>query len=175
MNITSEYVRGFADGEGCFTLGIAEKPRKTKRIQVYAVFSITQAGDKGRELLEDIAKFLKCGKVYPQKQRNERQQPSYKLFIYGIDDLTTKIIPFFDAHPPITKIEIYAIWKEAIAIIKSNSVESGLPYHALTEESMQDLFRLKLMLEELMPNSRSPLHRRGRWRKRITPSSSFPT
>ena len=166
MNITSEYVRGFVDGEGCFTLGISEKPRKTKRIQVYAVFSITQTGDKGRELLEDIAKFLNCGKVYPQKQRNVRQQPSYKLFIYSIDDLTTKIIPFFDAHLPIIKSEIYAIWKEAVAIIKSNY------YQVLTEENRQDLFRLKIRLEELMPNSRSPLHRRGRWRKHITPSPS---
>jgi hypothetical protein len=80
----------------------------------------------------------------------------------------TKVIPFLDAHPPIVKSEVYTIWKEAIALIKANSVESELPFHALTEESMQSLFQLKLRMEELMPSSRSPKQRRGRWRKHIT-------
>jgi hypothetical protein len=171
MRITHEYVRGLVDAEGSFSLGISEKPRKTRKIQVFAVFTITQSGDKGKEVLEAVKRFLKCGKVFTQIYRDaNRRSPNHNLVVYSIKDHVTKIIPFFDAHPPIIKSEIYAIWKEAVAIINSSSVESELPFHALTEESMQSLFRLKLRLEELMPSHRSPLLRRGRWRKRITPT-----
>ena len=64
MNIASEYIRGFVDAEGSFTLGISEKPRKTKKIQVVGMFAITQTGEKGRILLESIQKFLNCDLSY---------------------------------------------------------------------------------------------------------------
>jgi hypothetical protein len=170
MKITSEYIRGLVDAEGSFTLGISEKPRKTKKIQVFAVFVITQSGDIGKEVLEAIRSFLKCGKVSTQIYKDvNRGSPNHRLNVYSIKDHVARIIPFFDAHPPIIKSEVYSIWKEAVAIINSSSIESELPFHALTEESMQSLFRLKLKLEELMPSHRSTLHRRGRWRKLMAP------
>jgi hypothetical protein len=173
MKIAAEYIRGFVDGEGSFVLSIQEKPRKTKKIQVMGMFAITQTGDSGRRILEEIKRFLQCGKVYSYNRKKEGHTPVSRLFVFRIDDLMTKIIPFFDAHPPVLKKEVYSIWRKAITIIKASSIESELPYHALTEENMQTLFQLKLRMEELIPSARSPKHRRGRWRQHIKPSRTL--
>jgi hypothetical protein len=86
-NLTPDYVCGFIDGEGCFTLHIVK--RKTSLLGLYFTrsFSVFQ-NTISANVLEEIQDFFECGFI--RKDRNTSKYP-----VRDLKNLQQKIIPFF--------------------------------------------------------------------------------
>jgi len=99
---TCGWIVGFVDGEGSFLVNIFRSPRAKMGWQVFPEFNVSQA-KKGIDLLYKLEKFFGCGHIYIHRTRNKREtkwDPLYKYCVRSRKELTEKIIPFFEEHPP---------------------------------------------------------------------------
>ena len=94
------YIVGFVDGEGCFSVGCSRRPDIRCGYEIRAAFEIEMTSDD-REILEKIHETLgKPGQVYDSEfKRYPRWKPHTKLKVSNMKDLTEKIIPFFQKYP----------------------------------------------------------------------------
>ena len=182
--LTEEYVRGFVDGEGSFIIAIKAKwstgrirgrpaknstPRdvhnptldlfseRRSLYQVFCVFAVGQTGDCGKKVLEEIQRLLGCGQISCYVPKNPKKSPSYKYTVYAVKDHVNKLVPFFEAHPPVVKNRAYSIWKEAV-----DTIHKG---HHLSREGLTDLLNCKRRLEQVNYKGRSG--RGGKWETHV--------
>jgi intein-encoded DNA endonuclease-like protein len=101
MRITSDYIRGFVDGEGCFYI------LNSKRIA--CEFQVSQ---KRRAVLDQMQKFFGCGYV---KSKYDKAG-TFVYLVKSIADLKTKVVPFFWEHPLIVKREQFEKFAEAVEL-----------------------------------------------------------
>jgi len=95
MELTSDWVVGFTDGEGCFYVGIYEHPEMSAKYQVLPEFRIVQH-KRDVQVLFALKKFFRCGVV--RKNREDRME----LRIRKISCLSS-LVEFFERHPLKTK------------------------------------------------------------------------
>jgi hypothetical protein len=120
LEITPEYIRGFVDGEGNFHISVYDKDR------IELIFQVSQSGEVGRQLLEEIKAFFKCGKITCIKRKGaevfgtnyKTSEDTYSYQVYSLKDIWCKIIPFFDQYKPIIKREQYECWRKVAEIMK---------------------------------------------------------
>jgi len=89
--ITPEYIVGFTDGEGCFTLQISKRATSRYGLFVTPSFSLSQNTDSKNVLL-DFQQFFGCGTL-----RKDRGTTKYE--VRCLKDLREKILPFFEKNP----------------------------------------------------------------------------
>jgi hypothetical protein len=96
----TEWVVGFVDGEGCFTVSFFKHPKSRLRLkwQVFPEFVVVQSA-KSRGALEKINKFFQCGSCYLNKRYDNHHEHQMKYVVRNRMDLLGKIIPFFEQHP----------------------------------------------------------------------------
>lgn len=94
--LTPDYIAGFVDGEGCFSVSIRPHPtvRYGSRCIVSPVFQIYQHRDN-LELLHKLKGFFGCGSI-TSKGPNSRVMT---FAVSGRRDLETTVIPFFEKYP----------------------------------------------------------------------------
>ena len=112
--LTPEYLAGFIDGEGCFSITI--HPHATARWGwlVDPDFTINQH-KKSREFLERIQMFFGCGKIY---EKSPYKSNVLTYIVYSRRSIYEKIIPFIDAHPLIShKRYDYEKFREIIELL----------------------------------------------------------
>ena len=93
-----QWVVGFVDGEGCFSISVVRNPGLRLGWQVQHEFSVTQAAPS-RDALEELIEFFRCGSII---ENNRRDNHRYRLMRYAVkrrSDLVGSIIPFFEEHP----------------------------------------------------------------------------
>ena len=91
-----EYIVGFVDGEGCFSITINNH---IGRKEVRLIFEIEMREDD-KEILERVRKTLNCGHLYYlQYERYKKWRPHYKYKVSNFTDISKKIIPFFRKYP----------------------------------------------------------------------------
>lgn len=95
--INLEWLRGFVDGEGCFTINIYSRKDTVLGKGVKLVFKITQK-NRNRDVLEKIIKLFDCGKIYNNSKANKSDVIDF--MVTGFSDIIEKIKPFFLTHPP---------------------------------------------------------------------------
>ncbi|MDO8430195.1 MAG: LAGLIDADG family homing endonuclease [bacterium] len=116
--LPGDYIAGFVDGEGCFALKFrrdVRHDRKNKPIYFYwdIEFAIMLKGDD-KEILYKIRDTLKCGKV-----GNIDKRGLIRYAINNINDLSNKVVPFFQKYPlHAKKRHDFDLWKKAVAIFK---------------------------------------------------------
>lgn len=109
--LTSQYLAGFIDGEGCFSVSIHPNPNAKFGWLIDPDFTINQHR-QSREFLESIRKFLGCGKIY---EKSPNKSNVLTLTVYGRRMILEKIIPFLDAHPVLSnKRHDYAKFRDII-------------------------------------------------------------
>lgn len=109
--LTSDYLAGFIDGEGCFSVSVHPQPGAKWGWLIDPDFTINQH-KQSRELLESIQKFFECGKIY-EKSPNKSNVLTYT--VYGRRTIFEKIIPFLDAYPLISNKRLdYIKFREII-------------------------------------------------------------
>jgi hypothetical protein len=63
MKLPGDYVSGFIDGEGCFTIVISKHKTKKLGLDARIHFQIEVRADD-LDIIEDIQETLECGRIY---------------------------------------------------------------------------------------------------------------
>jgi hypothetical protein len=110
--LNPDYLTGFVDGEGCFSLSIYKQGKNLTGWQVKPIFSIS-LHNKDIKLLEAIQRTLKIGKIY------KHGVDSIQYRVSSLKNLQI-ITDHFDSYPLITQKSVdYLLFKQAITIIKN--------------------------------------------------------
>jgi hypothetical protein len=93
-----EWIVGFVDGEGCFSIAIVRNPTMKSGWQVQHEFAVVQ-GFRSKDVLEDLIRVFGCGKVIEQKHDSSHREPLCRFSVKRRWDLVERIVPFFEEHP----------------------------------------------------------------------------
>ncbi len=91
------YVSGFVDGEGSFHIAIYKDAKMKTGWKIIPEFHVSQRVSS-RSILDELIPFFQCGYV----KANHRTNPKDVTYVYVVrdrNDLTEKIIPFFERYP----------------------------------------------------------------------------
>lgn len=90
----SQYLVGFTDGEGCFSVSFQLRKKVKIGIECTPSFVISQKkSEKNVELLKRIRDFFNCGAI-----RYSRTDDCYKYEIRSLAAIQKSIIPFFQEN-----------------------------------------------------------------------------
>lgn len=96
-----QWIVGFVDGEGCFSVPVYRNRTYKIGWQVQPRFAVVQ-GERSLHALELIRGFFDCGSVYRNRRHDNHRED---LFVYGVfrlEHLRDRIVPFFEANPLVT-------------------------------------------------------------------------
>ena len=129
--LNPNYITGFTDGEGCFTVGISSDSKYKTGYRVKATFQIgLHVNDSA--LLEQIKLFFGVGNV------TKLGVESVQYRVSGLDDLNI-IINHFNNYPLLTqKYYDYLLFKEVISLMKEGK--------HLTLEGLNSIVSIKATL-----------------------------
>ena len=82
---------GFIEAEGCFYVGISKNSNYNAGSRVKLIFKLTQHS-RAEQLMKSLIEYLNCGNVYKNRETVDFQ-------ITKFNDLTNKVIPFFQKYP----------------------------------------------------------------------------
>ena len=88
-----EYISGYTDGEGCFSVSFLKRERLTIGIETRPSFSVSQNEDRS-EVLFLMQDYFQCGHM-----RRDYSDKTLKYEVRKLDDLLTKIISHFRKYP----------------------------------------------------------------------------
>ncbi len=112
------YVVGFIDGEGSFSVSINRHKTLKSGIEIKAEFEIELRADD-RAILERIMMTIGCGRIYDCSYERYGWYPHAKFKIMRTRDLTDRLIPFLDRYPlQAKKRESYKRFREIVSIIR---------------------------------------------------------
>jgi hypothetical protein len=87
------YVTGLAEGEGCFCVSFALRPRMRVGLQALPSFSLS-LNEKDRDLLGALQADFGCGWL-----RESRTDRTFKYEVRSVPELTEHILPHFEEYP----------------------------------------------------------------------------
>ena len=97
MRSIEDYITGYADGEGCFTVTFNRRPAMLVGWELRPSFSVSQNEDKW-QVLDLIQKYFGCGYI-----RRDFSDKTVKFEIRDHNQLMTKVIPHFEKFPFISR------------------------------------------------------------------------
>ena len=97
----ANWIRGFVDGEGCFSVSFIRNSTTSSGWQIFPEFVVTQ-GVKSKHALEIIKEWFGCGAIYINNRYDNHTEPLARYCVRSKRDLKEKIIPFFQQNPLIT-------------------------------------------------------------------------
>ena len=92
-----EYISGYVDGEGCFTVTFNKRKKARLGWELRPSFSVSQNEDR-RQVLDIIQKYFGCGSI-----RRDFSDKTVKFEIRNHEDIITKVIPHFEKFPLLSK------------------------------------------------------------------------
>ena len=95
--VSAEWICGFVDGEGCFSVSLIKNKTTKSGVQIFPEFVVTQ-GAKSLNALEEIQHFFGCGNIFVNRRFDDHREPIYRYCVRSINDLTSIIVPFFANH-----------------------------------------------------------------------------
>jgi hypothetical protein len=138
MKLPGNYVAGFIDGEGCFTIVISK--HKTKRLGVDARlhFQIEVRADD-REIIENIQETINCGRIYTLSYERYGWHPHVELKVSSLKEITGRLIPFLKRYPlRAKKKQSFDLFLEAIQVFETKE--------HLTVEGIEKLKQIRLRM-----------------------------
>jgi hypothetical protein len=112
-----QYVIGFIDGEGSFSVSIYKDETMHNKIYVRPEFEIELRADD-KEILERLQKTLKCGVIYDCNYERYGWYPHVKYKVSRIDELNEKLIPFLEKYPlQAKKMETFQYFKTIVRMV----------------------------------------------------------
>lgn len=98
MLLNPNYIVGFVDGEGCFSITINQHSNRVLP-EVRLLFEI-ELRDDDEDILRQIQSTLNCGNIYHLNyERYAKWRPHVKYKVSNFRDISQKIIPFFQENP----------------------------------------------------------------------------
>ncbi len=114
---TAYWITGFTDGEGCFSIAVINNKTTKFGKQIFPEFVITQ-GVKSLTALEKIRDFFNCGNIFINKRYDNHNENLYRYCVRSINELNTKIVPFFKKYPLQTyKQKDFLIFEKVIKLM----------------------------------------------------------
>ncbi len=114
----ADWIVGFTDGEGCFTVSILRNPTTRRGWQIFPEFVITQ-GKKSLPALKLLKRFFKCGVITINRRRDNHNENLYRYCVRSVKELSEKIIPFFMSNRLRTaKKRDFLIFSKVVALMK---------------------------------------------------------
>ena len=92
VRLSTDWIVGFIDGEGCFHIGISRHPELRFGYQILPEFTVVQH-KRNIGLLKTLRSIMGCGVV--RKNHGDR----YCWRVRKLDNLYEIILPFFQKHP----------------------------------------------------------------------------
>ncbi len=96
-----QWIVGFVDGEGCFSISIVRNHTCRLGWQVQHEFAVTQAASS-RGALELIQGHFGCGRILEQQRHDDHREPLCRFSVKRRGDLRNIVVPFFERNPLIT-------------------------------------------------------------------------
>lgn len=96
--VSSDYVVGLTDGEGCFYVNIWKSSAYRAGAGVQLHFHLKMQ-ERDRELLEAVRNTIGCGAVYFQKEQRANHCQCYRYTVSAQRDILGTVIPFFRKYP----------------------------------------------------------------------------
>jgi hypothetical protein len=113
----ANWIVGFTDGEGCFTVSIINNPTTRFGKQIFPEFVITQ-GEKSLGVLKKVQKHFGCGGIVLNKRYDNHQYHLYRYCVRSIGDLEDRVIPFFEKFPLRTsKQKDFKLFKKVVEMM----------------------------------------------------------
>ena len=88
-----EYISGYVDGEGCFSVSFSRRGRFLVGWETKPSFSVSQNEERA-QVLYLMKDYFGCGFM-----RRDFSDKTLKYEIRSLDDLIRKVIPHFEAYP----------------------------------------------------------------------------
>lgn len=95
---SEEWIVGFVDGEGCFSISVVRNATCALGWQVQHEFAIAQAAPS-RSALEFVRDLFGCGRIIEQTRHDDHRSPLLRFSVKRRRDLLDVVIPFFTEHP----------------------------------------------------------------------------
>jgi len=109
--LNPNYVSGFTEGDGCFTVNISSK---TNQVIAYYIIELHK---REVPLLTSIQKFFGAGSINQALSRNMG-----RFYISKKSDLITKVLPHFDVYRlEGNKLKNYLIFREIVLLLKTKA------------------------------------------------------
>jgi LAGLIDADG endonuclease len=96
-----QWVVGFVDGEGCFSISVVRNAGCRLGWQVQHEFAVTQAAPS-RPALEALGRFFQCGRIIESNRHDNHRAPLLRYSVKSRRDLVERVIPFFEMNPLVT-------------------------------------------------------------------------
>jgi hypothetical protein len=113
------WIVGFVDGEGCFSISIFKNVTTKYGVQIFPEFVVTQ-GAKSLGVLEEIQLYFGCGNIYENRRTDNHRENLYRYCVRSVNDLRTKVIPFFEKYPLQTaKSQDFLVFCEVLILIEN--------------------------------------------------------
>lgn len=93
-----QWIVGFVDGEGCFSISVVRNPGCRLGWQVQHEFSVTQAASS-RSALELLSEEFGCGYLIENTRHDNHREPLLRFSVKRRADLVARVVPFFGEHP----------------------------------------------------------------------------
>ena len=93
MRSIEDYITGYVDGEGCFSVTFNRRPAMNTGWELRPSFSVSQNEDR-RQVLDKIREYFGCGYI-----RRDYSDKTVKFEIRDHKELMTKVIPHFQKYP----------------------------------------------------------------------------
>lgn len=129
------YIIGFIDGEGCFSVSVSRHSTLKRRLEIRSAFEIELRADD-REILERIRETIGCGNIYHLAYQRYNWYPHVKLKVSRIGDLAKIVIPFIDRYPlQAKKAEVFKLFREAVFAVQRKK--------HLTDQGFAEILEIK--------------------------------
>ena len=113
----TQYVIGYIDGEGSFSVSIYKDKTMRNKIYVRSEFEIELRADDW-EILQRIQKTLNCGIIYNCNYERYGWYPHVKYKVTRLDELNERLIPFLEKHSlQAKKRETFQYFKSIVKMV----------------------------------------------------------
>jgi LAGLIDADG endonuclease len=156
----AQWVVGFVDGEGCFSISVVRSASCRSGWQVQHEFAVTQAAPS-RAALELLLQFFGCGRIIEQRRHDNHRHPLLRFSVKRRAELVSVIVPFFKEHPLITAKQLdFEGFCLVIRMMEAGEhlTEAGLRRIASITETMNRMQRSRFL--ESSEAIRQPAHLR---------------
>ena len=111
--IPEEYISGYVDGEGCFSISFSKREKFLIGWETKPSFSVSQNHDRA-EVLYLMQKHFNAGFM-----RRDSSDNTLKYEVRRLDDLIKKIVPHFEKYPLLSgKQNYFLLFKKVCLLMK---------------------------------------------------------
>jgi hypothetical protein len=119
--LSAQWVVGFVDGEGCFSVPIFRNRSCKLGWQVQPEFAVVQ-GFRSVHVLHGLERFFGCGSVDVNGRHDNHREDVWRYHVRRFSELANRIVPFFEANPLNTaKAGDFAGFKAVISLMEERA------------------------------------------------------